>query len=95
MTEGIDELDEYSYCGMMARVYELSFTRKNIQPSFEKAVIRPLDPLRLLSAPRPSDADDLGTILDVEELQVLFEEKIRGAKLYHWRRCARRLQCLH
>ncbi len=78
--DGIDELDEFSYCGMMARAYELSFTRKNIQSSFEKAGIWPLDPSRLLSAPRPRGVDDLGTILGVEELQELFEEKRRSVR---------------
>eukprot|EP00171_Calliarthron_tuberculosum_P001354 IDg1354t1 len=35
-TDGIDILDEYSYCGMMRRAYEKSFTRENIQSSFAK-----------------------------------------------------------
>lgn len=70
----------FIYCAMMRRPFDQSFIKSNIRASFEKTGIWPFDLTRLLSVPRPRAADEIDTILSVEELHALFEEKRQEAR---------------
>lgn len=70
----LDELDMYAYCALIKDVYYKASTRKNIQASFRRARMWPLDTTRLLNKPRPQDDEDVGTVLSVPELIKLYEQ---------------------
>jgi len=73
-------LNMWDYCALLRAAYGESFTKLNIQRSFLRSGMWPLDPTRLLSVPRPKDNNDLSTILTPAQLVALLEEKREEAR---------------
>lgn len=74
----VDSVDIYNYCAMMAQAYDHGFAKYNIRASSRRTELWPVDGSRLLSVPRPRSAEDVGTIVGVEELQTLLDGKHRA-----------------
>ena len=60
---------------MLIHAYQAAFTEANIVTAFRKSGIWPVDSKQLLSVPRPVSREQIGTILNVEDLERMFEEK--------------------
>eukprot|EP00171_Calliarthron_tuberculosum_P006070 IDg6070t1 len=88
-----DKIDVFEYCALMRAAYEEAFTSKVIKSSFLRAGVWPLNPSRLLSAPLPRSANDVGNIIGVEEIRALYEEKTRAARAAVLGSDARVLSC--
>ena len=67
--------DLFDVCAILTEAYHMSFTVKNVKASFCRAGIWPLNPQRLLCEELSADAQVDITLLCVDELQKLFEER--------------------
>ena len=67
--------DIFDLCSLIRHAYEKAFTVANIQSSFYRSGIRPFDPKKLLSVPRPTSGEPDANILSIEGLCFAFEEK--------------------
>eukprot|EP00171_Calliarthron_tuberculosum_P023847 IDg23847t1 len=75
-----DCIDAFAFCALMRSAFYRAFTRENIQASFTRAGIWPLDASRLLSVPRPRSAEHVDETIAVDALQMLYEQKCRAVR---------------
>ncbi len=68
-------IELFTFCRLLRTAYHSTFTRTEIMSVFEKSGTWPVDHAKLLNVPRPSDADDLGRILSVDELENLYLQR--------------------
>eukprot|EP00171_Calliarthron_tuberculosum_P002526 IDg2526t1 len=73
--DNADQVDAFAFCAMMRFAFYKAFTRQNIQASFTRAGLWPLDATRLLSVPRPRSASNVAETIAVDALQMLYEQK--------------------
>lgn len=71
----IDIFDVFDFCRMLSYAYRKAFTEANIVQAFKKSGLWPIDSSQLLGVPRPGTAEDIRTILNVDQLEKLFEQK--------------------
>ncbi len=63
-------------CFIFWCAYDMAFTRKNIRNGFEKPGYWPYCPEKLLFRPQPRDSNDLQTILSVDRMSNMPQEKV-------------------
>ena len=71
-------------CSLIRHAYDRSFTKQNIQASFRRSGIWPLDHTKLLNVVRPSTAGSAASIMSPEDLYDAFkkrQEEMRGEVL--------------
>ena len=68
------------FARMITSAYYSSFARSNIESSFRRSGVWPVQPSRLLNSPRPKDDYNLERIMSVEELEALMVLKRRTAR---------------
>ena len=72
--------DVFDYLNIMSEAYRQEFTYKNIKSGFAKTRLWPIDPMALLNVPRPASTSDPRTILSVEEMEILMEERRKESR---------------
>ena len=72
-----DKRRVYNFCSVLYFAYGKAFTAINTRSRFIRSGIWPLDPMQLLSIARPASMDNSNTVLSVEELENILEEKRR------------------
>lgn len=62
-------IDLYELCSILRQAFHNAFTRPNIVSSFVRAGVWPIDATKLMSVPRPRDADAQQTLVSIEEME--------------------------
>lgn len=78
----LDVLDTYGFCSMLRSAYHAAFTRSNIQASFRRSQIWPLNPIKVLGVPRPLNAENMSRVLTVPELEVNLDSTRRAMRTF-------------
>ena len=73
-------IDLFGMCKIMREAYENSFTKRNVQASFRRAGLWPLNAKRLIGEPRPASAAADAPILTVDMLEKRFEERRKDVR---------------
>ena len=72
--------DVFDYLNIMSEAYRQAFTYKNIKSGFAKTGLWPIDPMVLLNVPRPVSTSDPRTILSVEGMEIMMEERRKKSR---------------
>lgn len=69
----------FELCAMFRHACNTALTRVNIMYAFERAGVYPVDRSKLMSVPKPRDDDDVRTLMSVDDMEALFQEKCKNA----------------